>query len=129
MKRLWMIAVLLPLVLVACGKKAGSPEGRWTLYVPPDMVAEAKQTGKAVPEGTMDIRSDGTLTMDLTLPDGKQTFSGSWKRDGTQMTVQGKETTTGADGKEKVDDVVDTGSFSGDFTTVRVHGKDFRKTD
>jgi uncharacterized protein (TIGR03066 family) len=139
MKTLRNLATLaaLSLVLLACGGASG-PAGKWDIDLKETMAAAEKAMNEqlaAVPaeqramveqmmkpmldamkemKGVLEIKADGSFTVDSTTPDGKSSkVAGTWTLAGDKITMVGKE-----EGKEETDTIV--GTLAADTITCEI---------
>jgi len=120
-----VLSLLLALVAASC--TGGGPTGKYKLdidkflddnpaiaqmlsMVPKDKQAEMRQKMKSQMSGTLDIKADGTFTVDQKSGgQAEKTISGTWKAVGDKVTLTSKK-----DGKDQVA----TGTATGNTIAV-----------
>ncbi|MCX7799389.1 MAG: hypothetical protein N2109_03500 [Fimbriimonadales bacterium] len=111
--------------LAACGKGPGDPTGVWTLYVPPDMVRQAQPGKEVPPQGTLEVRRDGTFAMRIQAQDRSYEMQGRWTAQNGSFSVEGTERETDREGRSSDRRVRSQGTLSADGRILRVYGRDF----
>lgn len=122
MKRFCWIVALTAIGGSSCSRP-GSIVGKWSLYLPPDTKAAAEKNRERIPRGEMVFRPDGTCIMTVDALGRKTIFTGTYKLQGTDLLIEGKETLPGA--LQAGGKAVENGVLSDDLTTLRIAGKDF----
>jgi hypothetical protein len=118
---------ILALILLsaACGKGREDPTGFWTLYVPSDMVRQARSGKEVPPTGTLDVRPNGTFSMRIQAQDRSLEMQGSWKAEGTSFSIEGREREMDLQGRSTEKQVRSRGTLSANGRILRVYGRDF----
>jgi hypothetical protein len=126
MRRVAAALLVAAVAVVGCRSGGADPTGEWSLYVPPDMVAQAAKSGEIPPKGTLEVLRNGRFRMNVRQASGRVLEAeGRWTLAEGSFTAEGSERTIGPDGRSSERSFRSTGAFSPDGRRLRVYGRDF----
>ncbi len=125
MRRLTLALLVASVAVVGCRSGGADPTGEWSLYVPPDMVAQAAGSGETPPKGGLQVLPGGRLRMRIEQAGRVLEAEGRWTLAEGSFAAEGTERTIGPDGRSSERSFRSRGVLSPDGRRLRVYGRDF----